>query len=117
DLLDSIDSYTYVMSMPERIQLMLVYICITPERVTIERLMELTEVSRNTVLNDLNEIRTQLAQEQYKMTLYVSKSHGYSLVCHPLNKIQYVHSLLYTIFLDANKGFLQVLEAKLFELV
>ncbi|MFX3733580.1 ascorbate 6-phosphate lactonase, partial [Streptococcus suis] len=58
-----------------------------------------------------------MAQEQYKMTLYVSKSHGYSLFCHPLNIIQYVHSLLYTIFLDAYKGFLQVLEAKLFELV
>lgn len=116
DLLDSIDSYTYVMNMSERIQLMMVYICITPERVTIERLMELTEVSRNTVLNDLNEIRSQLAQEQYKMTLYVSKSQGYSLACHPLNKIQYVHSLLYTIFLDANKGFLQVLEDKLFDL-
>lgn len=117
DLLDSIDSYTYVMNMSERIQLMMVYICITPERVTIERLMELTEVSRNTVLNDLNEIRSQLAQEHYKMTLYVSKSQGYSLACHPLNKIQYVHSLLYTIFLDANKGFLQVLEDKLFDLV
>lgn len=116
DLLDSIDSYTYVMNMAERIQLMMVYICITPERVTIERLMELTEVSRNTVLNDLNEIRSQLAREQYKMTLYVSKSQGYSLVCHPMNKIQYVHSLLYTIFLDANKGFLQVLEDKLFDL-
>ncbi|MFX3653837.1 ascorbate 6-phosphate lactonase, partial [Streptococcus suis] len=76
-----------------------------------------TEVSRNTVLNDLNEIRTQLAQEQYKMTLYVSKSHGYRLVCHPLNKIQYVHSLLYTIFLDAHKGVLLVVDAKLFALV
>lgn len=77
-LLDSIDSYSYIMNMDERIQLMMVYICITPERVTIEKLMELTEVSRNTVLNDLNEIRSQLTQEQYKMTLYVSKSQGYS---------------------------------------
>ncbi|HFI0701606.1 TPA: transcription antiterminator [Streptococcus suis] len=117
ELLDSIDSYSYIMNMDERIQLMMVYICITPERVTIEKLMELTEVSRNTVLNDLNEIRSQLTQEQYKMTLYVSKSQGYSLVCHPLNKIQYVHSLLYTIFSDANKGFLQVFEEKLSDLV
>lgn len=117
ELLDSIDSYSYIMNMDERIQLMMVYICITPERVTIEKLMELTEVSRNTVLNDLNEIRSQLTQEQYKMTLYVSKSQGYSLICHPLNKIQYVHSLLYTIFSDANKGFLQVFEEKLSDLV
>lgn len=98
DLLASIDAYSYTMNIAERMQLMMVYICITPERVTLEKLMELTEVSRNTVLNDLNEIRAQLAQEQYKMTLYVSKSQGYDLICHPLNKIQYVHALLYSIF-------------------
>lgn len=111
-LLDSLDSYSYIMNMNERIQLMMIYICITTERVTIEKLMELTEVSRNTVLNDLSEIRSQLAKEQYKMTLYVSKSQGYDLNCHPLNKIQYMHSLLYNLFAEANKGFLQVLETK-----
>ncbi len=111
-LLDSLDSYSYIMNMNERIQLMMIYICIATERVTIEKLMELTEVSRNTVLNDLSEIRSQLAKEQYKMTLYVSKSQGYDLNCHPLNKIQYMHSLLYNLFAEANKGFLQVLETK-----
>lgn len=117
DLLASIDAYSYTMNIAERMQLMMVYICIAPERVTLEKLMELTEVSRNTVLNDLNEIRAQLAQEQYKMTLYVSKSQGYDLICHPLNKIQYVHALLYSIFSDANKGFIQVLEEKLSDLI
>ncbi|MGT2712551.1 BglG family transcription antiterminator [Streptococcus oriscaviae] len=111
-LLDSLDSYSYIMNMNERIQLMMIYICITTERVTIEKLMELTEVSRNTVLNDLSEIRSQLAKEQYKMTLYVSKSQGYDLNCHPLNKIQYMHSLLYNLFAEANEGFLKVLETK-----
>ena len=97
-LLEGLDSYSYILNMTERMQLMLIYICIAQERVTIEKLMELTEVSRNTVLNDLNEIRGKLAQEQYQMTLYVSKAHGYDLDCHPLNKIQYMHSLLYNLY-------------------
>ena len=60
-LLEGVDSYSYVMSMTERMQLTVLYICVANKRVTIEKLMELTEVSRNTVLNDLNEIRNQLA--------------------------------------------------------
>ncbi|HFI0787087.1 TPA: transcription antiterminator [Streptococcus suis] len=111
-LLEGLDSYSYILNMTERMQLMLIYICIAQERVTIEKLMELTEVSRNTVLNDLNEIRGMLAQEQYQMTLYVSKAHGYDLDCHPLNKIQYIHSLLYNLYAEANEGFIQVLESK-----
>ncbi len=46
-------------------QLTVLYICVANKRVTIEKLTELTGVSRNTVLNDLNEIRNQLASEQY----------------------------------------------------
>ncbi|MGU7977731.1 transcription antiterminator [Streptococcus suis] len=111
-LLDSIDSYSYIMNMDERMQLMLLYICIAHERITLEKLMDLTEVSRNTVLNDLNEIRSRLSKEQYQMTLYVSKSQGYDLACHPLTKIQYIHSLLYSLFTEASKSFVSILEDK-----
>ncbi|MFM0877572.1 BglG family transcription antiterminator [Streptococcus suis] len=112
ELLDSIDSYSYIMNMDERMQLMLLYICIARERITLEKLMDLTEVSRNTVLNDLNEIRSRLSKEQYQMTLYVSKSQGYDLACHPLTKIQYIHSLLYSLFTEASKSFVSILEDK-----
>ena len=111
-LMQTLDSYQYVMNMTERMQLMMVYICITSERITIEKLMELTEVSRNTVLNDLNEIRAQLAKNSYQMTLYVSKSQGYDLACHPLNKMQYMHTLLNNLLTEASAGFLQILETK-----
>ena len=67
--------------------------------------MELTEVSRNTVLNDLNTIRYQLSLEQYQVTLQVSKSQGYYLSAHPLNKIQHLQSLLYHIFMEGNGAF------------
>ncbi|CIV98979.1 BglG family transcriptional regulator [Streptococcus pneumoniae] len=42
--------------------IMLLWIGISKERITIEKLIELTEVSRNTVLNDLNSIRYQLKE-------------------------------------------------------
>ncbi|MGC4440996.1 HTH domain-containing protein, partial [Streptococcus suis] len=64
-LLEELDAYSYVMSSRERIQLMLVYIAVADSRVTLEKLMQLTEVSRNTVLNDLNSLRERLSLEQY----------------------------------------------------
>lgn len=112
-LLEGVDSYSYVMSMTERMQLTVLYICVANKRVTIEKLMELTEVSRNTVLNDLNEIRNQLASEQYQVNLTSTKAQGYFLKCHPLNKIQYVHSLLYHIFAEGNHSFVTILTKKI----
>ncbi len=117
ELLEGVDSYSYVMSMTERMQLTVLYICIAKERVTIEKLMELTEVSRNTVLNDLNEIRNQLASEQYQVNLASTKAQGYFLKCHPLNKIQYVHSLLYHIFVEGSHSFVMILTEKIKEFI
>ena len=116
-LLEGVDFYSYVMSMTERMQLTVLYICIAKERVTIEKLMELTEVSRNTVLNDLNEIRNQLASEQYQVNLTPTKAQGYFLKCHPLNKIQYVHSLLYHIFVEGSHSFVMILVEKIKEFI
>lgn len=112
-LLAEVASDSYIMSIDERIQLILIYIAVSPERVTIEKLMELTDVSRNTVLNDLNDIRYRLSQEQYKVNLYANKSQGYFLQCHPLNKIQYIHSFLYDLFNEASPGFINILQEKL----
>lgn len=114
-LLDEVDSYDYIMSVNERMQLMLLLIGISKERITLEKLMELTEVSRNTVLNDLNSIRYQLTLEQYQVTLQVSKSRGYYLNAHPLNKIQYLQSLLYHVFMEGNPAFVAILEDKIKE--
>ncbi|MBP2622165.1 BglG family transcription antiterminator [Streptococcus panodentis] len=113
ELLRHVDSRSYIMSARERMQLISLCICASKERVTIEKLMDLTEVSRNTVLNDLNEIRHQLTTEQYQVSLYSTKARGYYLDCHPLNKIQYVHSLLYHIFVEGNQAFVAVLNQKI----
>ena len=114
-LLSEVDSYDYIMSGQERMQLMLLFIGVSKERITIEKLMDLTEVSRNTVLNDLNTIRYQLSLEQYQVTLQVSKSQGYHLQAHPLNKIQYLQSLLYHIFLEGSSAFVSIVEEKIKE--
>ena len=112
-LLSEVDSYDYVMSGEERMQMMLFWIGISKERITVEKLMELTEVSRNTVLNDLNTIRYQLSLEQYQVTLQVSKSQGYYLSAHPLNRIQHLQSLLYHILMEGNGAFVTILEDKI----
>ena len=114
-LVSEMDSYDYVMSGKERMQMMLLLIGISKERITLEKLIDLTEVSRNTVLNDLNTIRYQLTLEQYQVTLQVSKSQGYYLHAHPLNKIQYLQSLLYHIFMEENATFIAILEDKMKE--
>ena len=114
-LVSEMDSYDYVMSGKERMQMMLLWIGISKERITLEKLIDLTEVSRNTVLNDLNTIRYQLTLEQYQVTLQVSKSQGYYLHAHPLNKIQYLQSLLYHIFMEENATFIAILEDKMKE--
>ena len=116
-LLESVDAHSYVMSMEERMQLMILFICVLKERVTIEKLMDLTKVSRNTVLNDLNTIRSQLTVEQYQISLITTKSQGYVLKCHPLNKVQYVHALLTTIFSEGNSGFMRILGSKIKQFV
>ena len=105
------------MSMEERMQLMILFICVLKERVTIEKLMDLTKVSRNTVLKDLNTIRSQLTVEQYQISLITTKSQGYVLKCHPLNKVQYVHALLTTIFSEGNSGFMRILGSKIKQFV
>ncbi|WP_061866288.1 BglG family transcription antiterminator, partial [Streptococcus oralis] len=114
-LLSEVNPYDYVMSGQERMQLMLLFIGVAKERITIEKLMDLTEVSRNTVLNDLNTIRYQLSLEQYQVTLQVSKSQGYYLQAHSLNKIQYLQSLLYHIFLEGSSAFVSIVEEKIKE--
>lgn len=72
ELLDELDDYSYVMSIEERLQLTLTYIAISKERVTIEKLMSLHDVSRNTILNDLNDIRRKLSNEEYDINLRVT---------------------------------------------
>ncbi|MFC3928120.1 BglG family transcription antiterminator [Streptococcus caprae] len=116
ELLAQLDDYSYVMSVEERIQLTLTYIAISKERVTLEKLMKLNDVSRNTVLNDLNDIRSKLSEEEYDIQLQVTKVSGYYFVCHPLSKIQFLYRLLYRIYTEGNKNFVDIIRDRLIDL-
>ena len=112
-LLKELDAYSYVMSINERMQLILLYIGVSDQRVTIEKLMQLTDVSRNTVLNDLNEVRQELSLEQYQIQLHVTKAQGYYLDCHPLSKIQFIYKLLYTLYTQGSEDFITMVQDKI----
>lgn len=112
-LLADLDDYSYVMSIQERMLLSITYIAIAKDRVTIEKLMQINVVSRNTILNDLNELRQRLSFEPYSIKLQATKSKGYYLDCHPLSKIQYLNKLLHTIYTDSNPNFIAMMRDKL----
>ncbi|HHK5594944.1 TPA: transcription antiterminator [Streptococcus mutans] len=112
-LLADLDDYSYVMSIQERMLLSITYIAIAKDRVTIEKLMQINAVSRNTILNDLNELRQRLSFEPYSIKLQATKSKGYYLDCHPLSKIQYLNKLLHTIYTDSNPNFIAMMRDKL----
>lgn len=112
-LLADLDDYSYVMSIQERMLLNITYIAIAKDRVTIEKLMQINAVSRNTILNDLNELRQRLSFEPYSIKLQATKSKGYYLDCHPLSKIQYLNKLLHTIYTDSNPNFIAMMRDKL----
>ncbi|WP_019321426.1 BglG family transcription antiterminator [Streptococcus mutans] len=112
-LLADLDDYSYVMSIQERMLLSITYIAIAKDRVTIEKLMQINAVSRNTILNDLNELRQRLSFEPYSIKLQATKSKGYYLDCHPLSKIQYLNKLLHTIYTDSNSNFIAMMRDKL----
>lgn len=112
-LLDRIDSYSYVLNSQERIQLLTLYIAISTERVTIEKMQQLIEVSRNTVLSDLSEMRRLLRLDQFQLTLTTTKAQGYVLRAQPFAKVQYIYHLLYSIFSDGAAPFLSILKEKL----
>lgn len=112
-LLEDVDDYSYVMSIEERHLLMMSYISAAMERVTIEKLMHLTDVSRNTVLNDLTEIRRQLSLEQYQIKLLSTKSCGYYFDTHPLSKFQFFYKLLNDIDYVTSQNFVTIFHAKM----
>lgn len=112
-LVNGVGHYNYVLHVGERLQLMLTYIAVAKERVTIEKLMALTDVSRNTVLNDLNLIRKNLTKSPHKITLEVTKAAGYYLHAPLLIKIRYFHQLLHTIYTQGNANFIAMLRDKI----
>lgn len=115
-LLEGLDDYSYVLNVAERGQLMLIAIAVGGrERVTIERLMALTGVSRNTVINDLNLLREQLAVENDGIKLQVTKARGYYLDSPFLSKVRLLYRLTYDVYTQGSESFMGLVQAKLLD--
>lgn len=112
-LLNKLDKTHYVMSIDERKWLIILYICISPEYITINKLMKLVDVSRNTILNDLNNIRSQMELDQFHIQLRVTKADGYYLECHPLSKIQFIYKILQHIYNESSDIFITTIRDRL----
>lgn len=105
DLLNQTDSYFYVMSAKERQMLVTLAIATSSKRMTIDRLIAICQVSRNTVLSDLNTLRDDLTKTGLGLKLSVSKSAGYHFEGHPLAFIQYSYGILLSLEQTASNTF------------
>ncbi|EHI70951.1 BglG family transcription antiterminator [Streptococcus ictaluri] len=114
-LLDEVTDYHYVMKSDERRCLSVIYIAVATERVTLDKLMAINDVSRNTILNDLAKLCEELSSKQYKIQLQATKARGYYFDCHPMALIQYLYKLLATVYQGGNQSFIDVFDHKLSE--
>ena len=72
------EKFYYVLNEEERQALIYIYIYINQELVSMNHLMDLLEVSRGTVQNDLNKLRETLESED--LTIDYSRKEGYQII-------------------------------------
>ncbi|CRQ99326.1 transcriptional antiterminator with PTS regulation domain protein [Streptococcus equi subsp. equi] len=114
-LLNEVADYHYVMKGDERRSLSAIYIAVATERVTLDKLMMINDVSRNTILNDLAELREELSSYNNKIQLHATKAKGYYFDCHPMALIQYLYKVLAGVYQGGNSSFIELFDHKLSE--
>lgn len=114
-LLNEVTDYHYVMKGDERRSLSAIYIAVATERVTLDKLMMINDVSRNTILNDLAELREELSSYNNKIQLHATKAKGYYFDCHPMALIQYLYKVLADVYQGGNSSFIELFDHKLSE--
>lgn len=114
-LLNELTDYHYVMKGDERRSLSAIYIAVATERVTLDKLMMINDVSRNTILNDLPELREELSSYNNKIQLHATKAKGYYFDCHPMALIQYLYKVLAGVYQGGNSSFIELFDHKLSE--
>lgn len=114
-LLNEVTDYHYVMKGDERRSLSAIYIAVATERVTLDKLMMINDVSRNTILNDLAELREELSSYNNKIQLHATKAKDYYFDCHPMALIQYLYKVLAGVYQGGNSSFIELFDHKLSE--
>lgn len=105
----------YVFNSEERVLYLMFYITMAKERITLEKMMTLTNTSRNTVLNDLLQIKKYLSYSSYEVKLVVTKMRGYYFEGSVAQFITFLYALLNQIFQSRNDIFLQQIKQLLLD--
>lgn len=105
-LIESSDKTLYILSPEERQLYLMFHIAMNSERMTIENFIDLLKISRNTILNDIQQIRTYLATSQYHVQLISNKKDGYHFTGNDADILQFLYALINQILQTKNKPFL-----------
>lgn len=97
----------YVLNTDERQLYFMFYIALAKQRVTIDKMMAVSSMSRNTVLSDVTAIRKYLENSTYDIVLAVNKPLGYHYSGKHMEFIRFLYALLNQIFESDNPVFLQ----------
>ncbi|MBF0714684.1 BglG family transcription antiterminator [Gemelliphila palaticanis] len=102
-LISNYENNNYFLSVEERQLFISILICTYPDKVIIELLMEMCSVSRNTIVNDLKDIKNNIEKTDFNLSLSVNKKSGYFINGDELVKIQYLYSLLNELYSYKNE--------------
>lgn len=97
----------YVLNTDERQLYFMFYIAMAKQRVTIDKMIEVSAMSRNTVLSDIAMIRKYLKDSSYRIELSATKNKGYHYIGKNMDVIHFLYGLLNQIFQSENAVFLQ----------
>lgn len=101
----------YVLNTDERQLYFMFYIVMAQQRVTIDKLIEESAMSRNTVLGDIAMIRKYLQDSPYRISLSVTKNKGYHYTGKHMDVMHFLYGLLNQIFQSENDVFLQKIKS------
>lgn len=101
-LLKTYDNSVYFMSIEERKLCIAILIATYPQKITIDFLIETCFVSRNTIVNDLKDIKENVLKSNFNVTLEVNKKQGYFFLGSELELVQYVYYLLNELYCHRN---------------
>lgn len=103
----------YVLNTDERQLYFMFYIALAKQRVTIDKMIEVSAMSRNTVLSDIAMIRKYLQDSSHRIDLAVTKNEGYHYIGKNMDVLHFLYGLLNQIFQSENDVFLQKIKSLL----
>ncbi len=101
-MLQNYDNTNYFLNIEERKLFIAILISSYPEKITIDLLMDICFVSRNTIVNDLKDLKESIKNSEFNVSLEVSKKRGYFLLGSDLEVVQYVYYIINELYCYKN---------------